>query len=325
MLTSHRLALLLFILFAFNASAQFTDVINSNRPGESMSAFSVGKTVIQAELGLYRTDQEHEDLGYESVGYGGDLAVRYGAFFEQLELILEANYMRDRFTSFGEKTNRNGFQHLIIGGKFLIYDPNKNYEKKPNLYSWKANHSFSWREFIPAVGVYAGVNLNLFDSPYHFEDEASLSPKLMLITQNQFGKWVFVTNIIADKVATNFMGFGYVATVTRGFNPRWSGFLESQGFKDDFYTDVIFRVGAAFLIKENIQVDASIGKNVKDTPSILTGGLGLSWRFDDNYEEVYLRVPKDEKDSDKDAKGKKDKKKNKKKRRDEVDVEAVPE
>ena len=34
--------------------AQYTDVINSNRPGETMSAYAVGKSVIQAEIGCLR-------------------------------------------------------------------------------------------------------------------------------------------------------------------------------------------------------------------------------------------------------------------------------
>ena len=38
----------------FICNAQYTDVINSNRPGESMSAFSVGKTVFQSEFGISR-------------------------------------------------------------------------------------------------------------------------------------------------------------------------------------------------------------------------------------------------------------------------------
>jgi hypothetical protein len=83
--------------------------------------------------------------------------------------------------------------------------------------------------------------------------------------------------------------------------------LENKGLKSDFYADGIFRGGAAFLMKENIQIDASIGTNYKNTPSLLFGGFGISWRFDANYNEVLLRIPKDKKD-----KGKKDKKDNSK-------------
>ncbi len=305
-----------FSLTIFTANAQFTDVINSNRPGESMGAFSVGKTVIQAETGLYGIREHHEPLMRDAKGFGVDLSVRYGAFFEQLELILEAQYQRDKVDTPLLDEKRSGLRQFTIGGKYLVYDPNKNYTKKPNLYSWKANHSFSWREFIPSVGVYGGFNFNLFDNPFVSEFEERVSPKFMVLTQNQFGKFVLVINLIADKLMTNYTNLGYIVTLTRGFNYRWSGFIENQGYNSDLYTDSVLRGGAAFLIKENIQVDASIGTNFKDTPSILYGGFGLSWRFDENYKEVYLRAPKDEK---KESKEDKKKKKEKKKRKDAIE------
>ena len=62
--------------------------------------------------------------------------------------------------------------------------------------------------------------------------------------------------------------------------------------------------GAAFLMKETIQIDASIGTNVKNTPNYIFGGFGISWRFDENYNDVINRVKKE--------KGKKDKGKDKK-------------
>ena len=300
-------------------NAQFTDVINSNRPGESMSAFSVGKTVIQAEFGLYGVQENHNLTDYELEGFGGDLQVRYGAFFEQLELIAELQYQRAEINSPGMDRDHNGIRQALIGAKYLIYDPNKNYEHKPNLYSWKKNHSFRWRDLIPSVGAYAGVNLNLFDSPYYPAQEEKISPKFMLLTQHQFNRWVFVTNIYADKVITDFMAYGYILTLTRGFNQRLSGFIEHQGIKSDWYSDGIFRGGAGYLLWENIQVDASIGANVKNTPGLITGGIGLSWRFDDKYEEVYLRKPKE--DPEKSKEDKKKEKAEKRKRKDAVPTE----
>lgn len=309
------------LFFAFMATsfvhAQFTDVINSNRPGESMAAFSVGKTVIQAESGVYYTKEDHETLDYKVSGMGLDLDVRYGAFFEQLELIMNLQYQRDKVTAQLDEEKRSGFKQIILGGKYLIYDPNKNYEKKPNLYSWKANHSFSWHEFIPAVGIYGGFHFNLSDQ-YLLPNEPKISPKLMILTQNQFGKWVFVTNLIADMVTSDYMSFGYILTITRGINERWSAFLEHQGIKGDYYSDAIFRGGAAYLFKENFQIDASAGANMKDTPSILTFSIGVSWRFDENYQEVLLRAPKDDKD-DKKSKAEKKKEKEAKKRKDAVE------
>jgi Putative MetA-pathway of phenol degradation len=288
---------------------QYTDVINSNRPGKSMSAFSVGKTVIQTEVGLYGISEEHDLERYEANGFGTELSVRY----------LEAQYQYDWYEAPLVSDTRGGFKQFTIGAKYLVYDPFLKANDKPNIYSWKANHKFSWKQFIPAVAVYGGFNLNIGTNPYTFETDPAISPKLMLITQNHFGtKWVFITNIIADKYMTDYPTLGLITTLTRGFNMRWSGFLEMQAYKSDFYADNIFRVGAAYLVRENIQLDASISKNIKDTPAILYGGFGLSWRFDSNYETNYKRIKTKSLD---DKKGKKSKKDKGKKRKDEVELE----
>lgn len=316
-----------FLLYTTAQYAQFTDVINSNRPGESMAAFSVGKTVFQAELGLYGFKEKHELLNYEANGFGSNLDIRYGAFLEQLEFIVNLQYQHEIFMAPLVNGNQSGFKKTIIGAKFLVYDPYKKYIEKPNLYSWKANHKFSYRQFIPAVGIYAGLNINLSDDAFvrpQIPADPKLSPKLMLLTQNQFGKFVLCTNIILDKFPSDKKSIDYVVTLTRGFNSRCSGFLENQGFNSDYYSDAIFRTGAAFLIKQNVQIDASIGVNYKDTPSVLAGGVGLSWRFDKNYNEVLLRIPKEKGDK---KKSKEDKKKDKKKAKNKKrldDIESTP-
>jgi hypothetical protein len=224
------------------------------------------------------------------------------------------NLMIDIYPSDGDPT---------IGAKYLVYDPFKNAkEDKPNLYSWKANHSnkFNWRDLIPAVGVYAGLNVKFGDNPF-YPDDKSISPKAMIITQHHFGnRLVFVNNVYMDKFSSKYETLGLVSTLTRGFNARWSGFLEFQGIKSDLYADYLFRGGAAYLIRENIQIDASVTKNIKETPSILGGSIGLSWRFDQNYENYLLRTSKPVDEKDKDKKGK-DKKEKGKKRKDEVELE----
>lgn len=312
-----------FLFFAFLTTtlnySQFTDVINSNRPGESMGGFSVGKTVFQAELGIYGINEKHDVNDYKANGYGSKLSLRYGAILEQLEFNLDLQYQKDWYKSDLINETRSGLKQTTLGVKYLFYDPNKKPDKKPNFMSWKANHKFSYKNLIPSVGLYAGVNINSRD-PFSSPKEPKISPKAVLITQNQFGKQVLVINFIADKIATDYSSYSYIITLTRGFDPRWSGFIENQGIKSDFYSDVIFRGGAAFLIQENIQIDASVGTNYKDTPSLFFGGIGLSWRFDENYSEVMTRIPKEKKGKDDKGKDKKGKDKNKK-RLDEVEGE----
>lgn len=319
------------LLFATAAAtAQFTDVINSNRPGESMSAFSVGKTVLQGELGITGVKEDHSGLGWDSKGLANELTIRYGAFLEQLEFIGEFQHQWDRYNYpevgiSGE--TRSALKGFNFGAKYLVYDPNKKYiDRKPDLYSWRNNHKFKWRSLIPAVGVYLGGNLTLTDK-FPLYGEKGFSAKGMVITQHQFGRFVLVTNLMADKFGSNYETFGYVVTVTRGINDRWSVFLENQGFQSDIYGDLIFRGGAAYLLETNIQLDVNIGANVKDTPSVLQAGIGVSWRFDGFYEDVLVRLPGEEKNMSKEDK-KREKEKNKqekknKKRKDAIENEST--
>ncbi|MNK79096.1 hypothetical protein D3C87_987540 [compost metagenome] len=270
--------------------AQYTDVINSNRPGESMSAYAVGKSVIQAELGVYGIKEKHDLLDYDASGFGTDLTLRYGAFLEQLEFIVDLQYQAENFDTPYTSYKKNNFRQTVLGAKYLIYDPYKNYKREVNIYSYNANRNFQWRELIPAVSVFAGANFVGADNPYYFSPDGAISPKVSIITQNLLGggSWVFVTNIIADYIGTDYPSYGYVLTLTHGFNDRWSGFVENQGYKSDFYSDSILRGGAAFLLSSNLQVDASISTNFKNTPSILYGGVGVSWRYDGWYKEKQI-------------------------------------
>lgn len=301
--------------------AQFTDEINSNRPGKSMMAFAVGKKIIQTEAGVSYVAEDHNLLNYQAKGFMGELALRYGVWKEELEIIGEIQYQKDNLTSGAFEESRSGFKQLTLGAKYLIYDPFKNYVEKVNLYSWKANKKFKWRQFIPAFSMYAGANFSVGKTPFNFApatiEEPSFSPKVTAIAQNHFGgRWVLVTNVTYDKIGTDFASINYILTLTRGFNAKWSGFLENQGYMGNYYSDGVFRIGAAFLFDQHMQVDASIGSNFKDTPGILNAGIGFSWRFADQYEEV--KIEKDN-GSKMDKKVKKKAEKEAKKRKDAVE------
>ncbi|AWH85894.1 hypothetical protein HYN59_12605 [Flavobacterium album] len=322
MTTTRKLFSLVLALSSAIASAQYTDEINTNRPGQSMSAFAVGQSVMQFETGIYGITEKHDVLNYKARGAGLDFTLRYGAFMEELELIVNTQYQFDQYTNALETYTRNNFRQMVIGGKYMFYDPDKNYAPKQNLYSWKANRKFRWRSLIPALAGYVGVNIMGKNNPYTFPNDG-ISPKAMLITHNHFGKWVWVNNFIADKVTTDYPSYGFITTLTRGFNATWSGFAEFQGYKSDYYADGIVRVGAAHLLNESMQLDASVSTNFKNTPSILYGGIGFSWRFDADYKDVLMPGKGDREDELKKEKEKKKaekekRKKDKNKRIDEV-------
>ncbi|OIQ18724.1 MAG: hypothetical protein BM557_07040 [Flavobacterium sp. MedPE-SWcel] len=300
----------IFLLSCVTINAQYTDQINTNRPGQSMSAFAVGKTIAQVETGIYGIYEDHSVLNYKTKGVGLDLALRYGAILEELEFIANIQYQFDQQEDLVYTRNRNDFRQFTIGAKYLIYDPDKNYKPELNLYSWKANHKFRWRKLIPAIAVYGGANLIGKKNTYTFPED-HVSAKLMAITHNHFQKWVWVNNFIADKFSTKDLSLGLISTLTRGFNPEWSGFVEFQAYKSDFYSDGITRAGAAHLLSDTMQIDASISGSFKNTPTILYGGVGFSWRFDADYKDILLAGKGDREDEYNEEQKKKKEKKDK--------------
>lgn len=282
--------------------SQFTDQINSNRPGKSAGAFAVGKKIFQLESGLYYVNEKHAVLDYKASGFGLDLTGRYGFFKEQLEFTLDAQLQMDKYKAPSFSDGRFGFRNLTFGAKYLFYDPFKKGEEKPNIYSWKANHRFKWKRLIPALSGYVGVNY-VMKNDYSIPTEAPISPKVMAIAQNNFGNsWVLVTNIIADKITSDGRTFGYILTLTRGINEKWSGFLENRGFKGTYYSDGFFTVGATHLLMNNFQIDAYFSKNIKNTPDYIYGGLGCSWRFDKKYKPIEIKDGKEVKEKKEDKK-----------------------
>lgn len=233
------------VFFSIQGHSQYTDVINSNRPGETIGAFSVGTGIIQLESGVFYEQQNHSLFDTDSKIFGLSVNLRYGLLFESLELFYEGIYQNQdiTFNTSGLEDQYSDFGRNRLGLKYLIYDPFKNSERNaPNLYSWRANNTFQWRNLIPAVSIYAGANFILGDNPFFAPDEPSISPRVMVSTQSLLSpRFVLTTNIIYDRIGSDFPQWSYLVSLSHAFrNPRWSIFVENQGIKSDRYSDRIF-------------------------------------------------------------------------------------
>ena len=267
--------------------AQYTEVINSNRPGASRSAFAVGRNVLQFEAGPFTVNEERVPAPESKAkGFGVDFAIRYGLLWEQLELNVEGNYQNDTFTNTSSTVNteekRSNFRTLAVGAKYLVYDPyRKAGEEQPNLFSWNANHKFRWKSLLPAVSVYAGAHFDSKDNPFTAQGIEGISPRVIIATQNNFTNgWVFVTNFILDRIGTNQADFTYIVTLTHGFGEKWVAFGETQGINSNFYADNLFRLGGAYLWTKDFQLDTALTFNTKDTPTVFSVNFGMSYRLD---------------------------------------------
>lgn len=280
--TKNLLGLLFF--FPFLLIGQYTEVINSNRPGVSVSAYALGSNVLQFEVGGLYEIQNHSENKTDSNIIGADFALRYGLYFETLELVYEGSYVSQNitFNNFGVEETRSDFRRNRAGLKFLIFDPFKNPENnKPNLYSWRANNKFQFKNLLPAVSLYGGATFNLGDNPFYPED-AMISYRGMIATQSRLTpKSTLITNVAYDRITTDFPEWNYVISFQRAFrNPKWSIFIEHQGIISDRYSDNLLRTGIAHLFNENFQMDLNFGGSLKTTPSRYFGSFGLSYRLD---------------------------------------------
>lgn len=304
----------LFFVTPFLGFGQYTETINTNNPGRSQGAFAVGTGIVQAESSLFYGNQKHTPLNYERSLGGLSFQLRYGALLEELEFSYIGEFTaanQTNFSSFGN--TENSFSNLsesILGVKYLVLDPLKVFgEKGTSLYSWRANNTLNWRDFVPAVAVYAGANINLSD-PNSFTPpgDPKVSPRFEVITQNNFGNFVFVMNGVFDRVTTDFPSYEFLATITRTVAARWAVFGEYQALISDFYSDDLFRGGAAYLVSDDWQVDGSVTFNLKDTPSVFQVNVGMSYRIDFHKDE---QVEIDEEGNEIKKRDRKKKKKNK--------------
>ena len=92
---------LFFTFFVINSiTPQYTEVINSNRPGSSQGAFSVGKNVLQFELGASFSDLSHENLNFSYIKEKQAIyTIRYGLLFEKLELMINGSINENNSTN----------------------------------------------------------------------------------------------------------------------------------------------------------------------------------------------------------------------------------
>jgi hypothetical protein len=296
-----KIGVFLFLIGCFHmGSAQYTEIINSKRPGFSDSPFSVGTNVYQVEAGLF-----YKDIGnylfkdpelqianrYSSQTFGTDVSFRVGKFLDKLELDLDMAFVYEsRDYSLPQVINisKLGLSKLTIGAKYLVYMPTYE-DKSKEIRSWKKRNSFDKKRLIPAVGIYAGLNTNFLTELYKNPD--GISPRFAVFTQNNLsGKLIVLTNLIADNMFTAYTEYSFIATTTYSLSAKVSVFGEGQVFqRKDVPNDYQFGIGGAYLLNKDMQVDGS-ARFINDERGDHTFlvGMGFSWRLDKHEDQFKL-------------------------------------
>lgn len=281
--------LLIFLLGFSSIYSQYTEVINSNKPGFSESPYSVGTGVYQLESNLFFTNTSIEPTFSVPQSTGLDFLFRTSFFLEKLELNVQASYQRDKVAFKNIFTSHNfttGLGKLTIGAKYLVFQQ-KYEDKSKEFRSWKRRFAFDKKRLIPSVAIYAGLNTDYVNDIYK---TGGMSPKAGILLQNNLSHdFNIITNIFYDKIGTDFAEFSYIVTGTYNFSDRWSTFFENQTIFQEFQNNTNLGTGLAYLYSKNLQINSSARLLIEGKSQGFYASLGVSYRFNrhkDAYKEL---------------------------------------
>ncbi len=274
-------------LISLLSYSQYTEVINSKRPGFSESPFGVGTKVYQVETGYFYQKNNNPDFFTNRKSRGIDLYLRGGFIWEKIELSTNFKYQKDdRLSNIvtGETYPISGISQFTVGIKYLIYMP-KYKDPSKEIRSWKAKMAFDWKRLIPSVGLYAGFNTNALSIDYQ---APSFSPKAVILLQNDFSEnLILVTNVVGDYLTLNDQRtLGYITTLTYSITPKFSIFGEHQGMFTRYTRSFDLGGGLAYLINKDFQVGLNLRTDSQMDYLNIYGGLGISYRIDRHKDKI---------------------------------------
>tara|TARA_B110000208_G_scaffold15892_1_gene19040 strand:- start:4784 stop:5914 length:1131 start_codon:yes stop_codon:yes gene_type:complete len=288
--TLHYRLTFFFVASCFlGVNAQYTNVINSNKPGFSESPYSVGTGIYQFESNLFYRDMSIEPTFSEPQSLGIDLLFRTSFFLEKLEFSTHLSYQRDQIAFnnvFTSSEFTSGLSNATIGAKYLVFQQEFT-DKSKEVRSWKRRNAFDKKRLIPSVAVYAGFNTNFLGD---LHKTSNVSPKLGVLLQNDLSNdFNVITNFYYDKMGTDASEFSYIITATYSFSDRWSTFFENQGVFKKERKDTNIGTGIAYLLTTNLQVNASARGMFEGNSKGYFTSLGVSYRIN-RHRDSYIEL-----------------------------------
>lgn len=275
-----QLFLILLCLQSTLFFGQYTEVINSNRPGFSESPYSVGKGVYQLESSLFYRYTEAKSIFTRPEAIGLDFLLRSSFFSERLEINANFRAQQDKvaFTNiFQSSFNQTTISQFSFATKYLLYQP-KYKDPSKEVRSWKRKFDYDYKRLIPSVAIYAGVNTNQVSEFYQLE---GITPKIgILLQQNFTSDFNLINNFFYDNIESQFNKYTYILTGTQNFGNRISSFFEYKGDYYSFRYEHNIGAGIAYLFSKDLQFNASGRFLVEGKTTGFFTSIGASYRID---------------------------------------------
>ena len=268
-----------FFIGSVTVFAQYTDVINSNKPGFSESPYSVGKGVYQFESNVFLRNTAITSTFSKPQSLGIDLLFRTSFFLDKLELNAQLTYQKDKVAFkniFTSQYFTSGLSNMTIGAKYLVYQQAYK-DKSKEIRSWKRKNAFDLARLIPSVAVYLGMNTDFVND---IHKTGSITPKMgLLLQQNLTQDFNVITNFYYNNIGSNFAQYSYIITLTQSFSNRWSAFFENQMVFQKDQDNLDLGAGLAYLYSRNLQFNTSARLLFEGKTQGYYAGLGVSYRI----------------------------------------------
>jgi len=258
--------LLLFLLVCAKVSAQYTDIINSNRPGYTENAYSVGKKIFQVENGVSTHVYSNINTTTKII-FQNDVNLRFGLLSEKLEINLASRY------AYVDEEVKHLLEPSRIGVKYVVYD-HKIKNNNQEIRSWKKRTAFNWSKLIPTVAIETRYT-------YRPNKQGYKGISTGILMHNHLNAvWNILTNIRYDGVNSEYEQ--YIASMSSNYSisQSWSSFVESYNTFSKIKNSYEIGGGFAYLVNKNLQLDVSTRARLSDKKTALQLALGFSWRLD---------------------------------------------
>ncbi|NJB82585.1 transporter [Wenyingzhuangia aestuarii] len=287
----NRFLLSFFCFFLYTATnyAQYTNIINSNKPGHTETPYALGTNVLQFEnTVLYNSlDSQH----IESNSYSNNFNMRYGFWKEKLEASLDHIFTTQNFNA--TNSNITGTEILSVGLKYLIYQHIQK-ESPAVKKSWKRRYGFKYNGLIPSIAAKLQINTPLTN--LNFSNGGSTTLSTSIIAQNHINQKVRINNQFDYKyIGGDMPEFIYTLSSSYVMAKRFNPYLEARyhNLKDFNYFNI--GVGTPFLVNRDFSVavhyNLATGKNTRGSEF----GINASYRIDNHYDRwEYIDVKKEE-------------------------------
>ncbi len=280
------LKLFFYFISILSVSAQYTDVINSNRPGFSESPYSVSRGVYQLETTFFYRSASIKPTFSIPKSQGFNLFFRTSFFLDKLELNTQVTYQKDNVAFkniFTSSYNAYGVSNLLIGGKYLLFE--QEYEdKSKEIRSWKRRFAFDKKRLIPSVAIYLGINTDVVNAVHK---TGAITPKIGVLLQNNLSNYFnIITNFFYDKIGSEAPEFSFIVSSTYNYTDRFSYFFETQGFYNKYQNNLNFGTGLAYLFSPNLQINTSVRHLAEGNTTGNYASVGVSYRFDRHQSDI---------------------------------------